>query len=542
MSDISLSPSLEQELVPLLAGGNADAAFNELTGQFPDLQTNRENLPVLQRWVDLSLQFGQAQHAFDVLEYCANYPDAEMDLMEGLCRIHMNDRDEAMELLDSARSNPDALPGTKARSSFVWLMERGNELRSSGESAAAIEHYQQASDIRPDLPAPYVCMGLCQNHLGDIAAAESMARKALDCEQPGGEVEAYHLLSQCGRIDDAAAMIESISALLENPRLGDRERTLLLFARGRFLNMEKNYQEAFDNFTAANDLRAAKNPYHPEVYDDQMDALTEVFTKEVLEKTYPGANDREGLIFIIGMPRSGTTLCEQILAAHPDVHAGGEIGTMNELLAEVSAEFQFEGSGWCDTLNEEDRQSLAQRYLDSLHPDSSRFRWHTDKLPFNFLSVGLIAHLFPKAQFLFCRRHPYDIAVSNLEQHFTEVHPFALSLERIAHFTRGAERLTQHWIDVLPERFHTISYEALAGSPAEEIPKMLETLGVPWNEACLSPEKAERSVTTASSRQVRQAIYTSSSDKWQRYTREQLAPLYEALPDPEDCEDFWPVN
>ncbi len=542
MSEISISPPLEQALLTFLTRGDADGAFRELTRHFPELQTDPEHLAVLQRWIDLSLQFGQARHAFDVLEYCANYPDAEMDLMEGMCRLHLGERDEAMDLLNEARSNDKALPRTKARASYVWLMERGNDLRSSGESAAAIEHYQQASDIRPDLPAPYVCMGLCQNHLGDIAAAESLARKALTCEQAGVEAEAYHLLSQCGCTDDASAMAEAISEILEKPGLGDRERTLLLFARGRFLNMEKNYQEAFDSFAAANELRAAKNPYDPEAYERQMDVLTEVFTRDALAKAYPGANDRDGLLFIIGMPRSGTTLCEQILAAHPDVFAGGEIGTMNELLAEVSGDFEIEGPNWSDTLDEEQRASLAERYLDSLRPESNDFRWHTDKLPFNFLSVGLIAQLFPKAQFLFCRRHPYDIAVSNLEQHFTEVHPFALSLERIAHFTLAAQRLAEHWAEVLPDRFHTVSYEALAGSPTEEIPRMLETLGVPWNENCLSPEKAERSVTTASSRQVRQAIYTSSSYKWQRYRRDQLAPLYDALPDPENCEDFWPES
>ena len=305
-------------------------------------------------------------------------------------------------------------------------------------------------------------------------------------------------------------------------------RADLGFALGRMLDEAGAYDEAFAAYGQANrDSRLIPGPpgarYDRTAQEAVVDRLIAAFpAAENTEREGEGGEDAP--VFICGMFRSGSTLTEQILAAHSRVTPGGELDL---LPAMVRRELQ----PWPDslaTLDEAKVTALRAAYLEGLRarlPDADRI---TDKRPDNFLHVGLIKTLFPRARIVHTRRDPLDNCLSCWFLHLSHAMPWALDLEDAAHWLIQQERLMDHWKSLWPDDIHTLDYDALVADPKVKVRDLLAFCGLDWEDGCLSFHALDNAVRTASVWQVREPLYRRASGRWRNYERH-VGPLKAAL-------------
>ena len=227
-------------------------------------------------------------------------------------------------------------------------------------------------------------------------------------------------------------------------------------------------------------------------------------------------------VFIIGMPRSGTTLTEQILSSHPDVAGAGELHLIEHIHQDLT---RSDPARSILGLSADRFRKSADLYLKHLKTHRASESRVTDKMPTNFMRLGLIAALFPKAKIVHCRRNPMDVFVSSYCQNLNA--PFC-DLEQLTAYYRNYRQLMQHWQNVLPMKIHTVDYESMVADPAGESSRLVQHCELPWDSQCLSFHQNDRAVHTPSKWQVRQPMYQTSVEKWRRYEKH-LEPIAEAV-------------
>jgi len=384
--------------------------------------------------------------------------------------------------------------------------------RRSDEGLAAIE---QAIAIDTPRPMPYIHRGVVEAELGRFDAAEASFREALKREFVP---LAWAQLADINRLttngSDIAAMEKGLSDIRDASG-----RVYLHFALAKAHDKAGDYDAAFTQYKSGNDLKREIEPFSVEAMIAGRKAITGTFTREFFAAKAGLGDDREGPIFIVGMPRSGTTLAEQILASHPDVFGAGELMLMGEIASEL---------GDVEGVEAEEVQTQAGRYLDHQRAVGADVRFVTDKLPGNFANLGLIALLLPKARIVHCRRDPMDTAVSCYLQNFETGQAFASDLDHIARYTETYRMLMDHWSAVLPLPIIDFDYEAVIAEPEPRIRALVEACGLPWDERCLDFHHTERSVSTASKWQARQPLFASSVGAWRRFEKH-LLPLKQAI-------------
>jgi Sulfotransferase family len=318
--------------------------------------------------------------------------------------------------------------------------------------------------------------------------------------------------------------------LLTNPERPVSDRVSAGFALGMLLDNADRYDDAFPCFAQANSLyrqqRAeAGERFEPEAFRDQVDGLIEISTPALFSAIASWGNPSEAPVFIVGMPRSGTSLVEQIAASHSRVFGAGErpeINTITDALLVHNRGRPVER--WDRVFARE----LADRHLARLQQLGSGAVRVIDKMPDNIFILWIIAALFPSARVVLCRRDPRDVALSCYFHRFTQGHLFAYDLADCGLRTLEVERLSAHWLRVLPIRVLAIDYEELVADLERESRRLIEFLGLDWEPACLDFHRTQRPVFTASAWQVRQPLYTRSVGRWRHYGQH-LAPLLEAL-------------
>ncbi len=353
---------------------------------------------------------------------------------------------------------------------------------------------------------------------GDFDGAEMLIRS-----NPGGRTSAsgWLNLAMMNRLEPEAE--PAIRALAEDEARSNDERSIAQFALYHLLKRRSPADDAFAALDLANRLSRGLQPIDVSRDLQLSRRITEVFDRAFLESRKSDGDAREGAIFVLGMPRSGTTLVEQILAAHPQVHAGDERDDILKLRKSIE--------GYPEAVIEKPRsfaREAGRAILQSMFAEAGGRRFATDKLPANYLNIGLIRWILPKARFVYCRRTPEDNALSIYEQNFGRNITFASDLEACGAMYRDHLRMMDHWQGGCAIPVHTVDYEALVGDPEPHIRALLDFVGLEFDAACLEPEKVERSVATASVWQVRQPIAGGSIGKWRRFA-EQLRPFTEAL-------------
>jgi hypothetical protein len=317
--------------------------------------------------------------------------------------------------------------------------------------------------------------------------------------------------------------IDAMKAALQAPGLGDEDRFHLDFALGKAMHDAGRADEAFEHFSKANALRLKSQPYRAEEITRTVDRCIERFSADAFAERQGGCEAPDP-IFIIGMPRAGSTLVEQILSSHSLVEGTSELPDIPALARKPG----IYPKGILDASSDE-RRALGEEYLKRAGVQRrSPTPFFIDKLPNNWLFVPFIQLILPHAKIIDARRHPLGCCFSNFRQHFARGQAFTYSLEDVGRYYADYARLMGHVDAVLPGRVHRVIYERMVEDTETEVRNLLDYCGLDFEPQTLEFYKTERAVRTASSEQVRQPIYRQATEEWQPYER-YLAPLKAVL-------------
>ncbi len=339
-------------------------------------------------------------------------------------------------------------------------------------------------------------------------------------------VSAATLVQLCRRFDCCDMALATAEKLLKNPGVDAASKRLLYFAVGGLMDKLGRYEEAFPYFQKAN--QAVPLRFDSDSHEKYITSMKETFSREKFSTLPLAGNADKRPIFIVGMPRSGTTLVEQILASHPDVYGAGELGDIIKLTNGLQDRGGEKYPAALANLTHRELDSFASKYLqklDSVAPGASRI---TDKMPQNFLHLGLISRAFPGATIIHCRRNPLDTCLSIYFQNFSWGYDWAADLANIGQYYLQYDRLLRHWERVLDIPILHVQYEELVTEQKEWTRRLLVHCGLEWHDDCLDFHKTKRWVTTASYDQVREKMYTSSVARWRNYEAN-IEPLLRAL-------------
>lgn len=504
-------------------------------------------------------------------------PQAEACFREAL-QFHPNHVDARCNLgavLQRQGNLPEALAQLRA---VLQLAPRhaqahndlGGTLLACGDFEQAAAHLREALRLRPDFPEALSNLSLTLRDTDQIGEAERCLREALrlnpaytvarnnlasNLEMQGRMVEAVTEFRETLRLEPknpgAIAGLCRLAAeryceltspesraageLAVNDAVPTDDRCKLHFALASTFDHTGDFAHAFDHARRGNDLRRESDRrgnivYDPAAHTRFTDRLITTFGPDHFERVRGFGLESELPIFIVGMMRSGTTLAEQILASHPRVFGAGELPDIPRLADSFPRRIGIsEPFPECVTrLDAVATGTLADEHLRRLRqlgPTTDRV---VDKLPANFLRLGLIATLFPKARIIHCRRDAADVCLSCYFQNFATPNPFTTDLRHLGHYHREYERLMRHWAAVLPLPVFDLSYEELTADQEGVSRRMVAFCGLPWDDRCLRFNETQRAVRTASALQVRKPMYGSSVGRWKRY-EPFLTPLLEEL-------------
>jgi len=391
---------------------------------------------------------------------------------------------KALALLDRADEAEDGLKRLLAQQEFAgkaakWRAEAhlllGQLTSNSGRFDEAAKHFERSLAIAPEEPSAY--SGLVSS------------RRLTEADRP---------------------ILARVLTCLEAGVTTDSQRMTLHFAAGKALDDLRDYASAMKHFHAANRIRRGSSSFNVRRFQGRVDRLMKRFTADLLTRATKKAHADETPVIIVGMPRSGTTLVERIVSSHPRVVGGGELVYWNRL-----------GAMWGDAPPEkvaENAERIGGNYLTLLRGIGPGALRVTDKMPFNFLWLGLVHLLLPNARMIHCRRSPIDTCLSIYMTHFNENFGFAGDLNDLAFYYRQYLRLMDHWRAVLPaNRLHELDYEDATRAPEETARGLVAFCGLAWDEACLRPDRNPGAVKTASVWQARQPIYRTSVERWRNY-------------------------
>jgi tetratricopeptide (TPR) repeat protein len=405
-------------------------------------------------------------------------------------------------------------------------------LRELGALERAVECYRQALRLKPNCAHALTNLAATLIETGAIEEGITRFREALqlDPDQP----IVYYFLSQlaaegrCTLTPSEIARIKALASSVDRPAL---QRSQGCFALAGVYAKQGSYDEAFGWYRRANELRKCfqqeqKRDFDAQRHDALVDSIIATHDRKYFEKTKGWGLVSDLPVFIVGMPRSGSTLVEQILASHPQVFGAGEIGEVFRFITRNKAPK--------DNLplsallpNALAAQKVAAEYLDWMGKASRGAARATNKTLQNHLYLGLIATLFPRARIIHCRRNPFDVCLSCYFTCFKDTN-FAWSLEDIGAYYRSYKKIMTHWSEVLPNQIFDVCYEGLVQNQRAVTQELLTFCGLSWNERCMSFHQTRRAVQTASTVQVRKPISTQAIGRWRHYSSH-LSPLFKAL-------------
>jgi tetratricopeptide (TPR) repeat protein len=395
-------------------------------------------------------------------------------------------------------------------------------LRMQGRAADAEASCQAVLAIEPASAAATSLLGELRADRGQFSEAEALFQRAIALDSDFAF--AYFSIATNRKMTrDDTEWLKRTQALLARS-LPLRHEISLRYALGKFFDDVKQFDEAFGSYRQANELtRRYGSRYEREGVTERVDRIIKGFDAAQIRKLQSGGNASDRPVFIVGMPRSGTTLTEQILASHPAVFGAGEL-TFWQKAATAYEAAELKGAEGATLIPD-----MAGEYLERLTALSADAQRVVDKMPLNFMHVGLIAAAFPQARFIHLKRHPIDTCLSIYFQYFSHLHPYANDLDNLRHYYSQYVRITDHWRAVLPEAtLLEVPYEALIEDQEGWTRRMLDFIGLPWDAQCLDFHQTDRAVITLSKWQVRQKIHAASAGRWRNYEKF-LGPLQELL-------------
>lgn len=400
--------------------------------------------------------------------------------------------------------------------------------RRNNKASNGLPYLERALRMAPDHPLVSVTFGETLQDLGRMDEAADHFRHAIG--RGLSLHKAYQGLSFTRKFQEGDPEFAEIEAVLTRSDLTDDARNYLHHALGKMHNDAERYDDAMAHFQKGKEISGRQ--FSIVHYRNTIDAFQELFTPLFFHERRDFGDPSELPVFIVGMPRSGTTLTEQIAASHPRVHGAGELPDLRKIASMLglvrTTPDRFVTA--VKAMSADQSRDIARQYLRRLRKHSTAADRVTDKMPHNFELLGLIALLFPKARIVHCRRDAIDTCVSCFTNRFAEAHGYNADLTNIGLYFREYDRLMSHWRRVLPLPMLEHSYEELTEAQEPASRRLIAHLGLDWNDACLNYFETDRTVGTISRWQVRQPIYRSSVKRWAHYEAH-LAPLFTALGD-----------
>lgn len=396
-----------------------------------------------------------------------------------------------------------------------------------GQGDRALQYYQNALGVAPKESMSLLKLGYanCIAAMGRVDEAETIYSELFGDEK----VHILALVNSASlrKYDHGSKIAAQIRAELATTELDEKDRSLLLLRLGRLFENGGKYDEAFHFFQESRTLLAGNHDICR--FRAEVDDVINIITPDVVSR-FRGFGDASAKpIFVVGMPRSGTTMTEQIIASHSQVEGAGELNRISLLARKLA-----DGKGISGILDKmtaagpRNWKAVSQQYLNLLNALAPGARHAVDKMPHNFCHVGFIHFCFPNAKIIHCVRGPLDSFISAFQNNLQSFHSYAYDQTTYGEYYLEYMRLMNHWKSVVSGSIYDLQYEALVQNPEAEVRKMLEFLDLPWEEACLKFNEAESTVKTFSHLQVRNPINTGSVNRWRNYEKH-LSPIITVL-------------
>lgn len=461
----------------------------------------------------------------DILMYRDRNEDGEAAMQEALRRepdsprayMKLADIREKMNAFEEAHIAIDKAIEMSPDMPILWLRKAGIYY-SDAELEKALEAIEKTIELAPRWPAALVHKADMLVSVNRNEEAESIARQALSLskKQPG----AYHTLVGLRKIrskdDQDFRDLKALEKDVEG--YGQEITSTWNFTMSDLYEQLGEYDLAFDHLKRANEAKRKTVYFEPGKNEQLYAMIRSKFTEESLKRNEERGCPSDIPVFIVGMPRSGTTLTEQIISSHPDVYGAGELPELGRVYRQ-----------WI-TGAMSDPAELGEDYVQRLkvRDKTGKARRITDKMPGNYVHMGLIAYILPNARIIHCKRDPIDNCLSCYKQNFARGQYWSYDLEELAAEYKRYQGMMDHWKSVMPDRFLEIEYEETVNNFEEQARRLIDYVGLEWNDACLRPHEQDRPVLTASKGQVTRPVYKTSVMKWKKYEKH-LQPLVKAL-------------
>jgi len=397
-------------------------------------------------------------------------------------------------------------------------------LRELGRAEEALVHVEEAIKLKPDETQAHIILALILRELGRSELAVERFESLLRTNPRCG-----NLYYQLAMLEPRQEQVAGVENLLGDPQLPIGDSIFGHFALGNIHKGSKSYDQAFDHFLKANTLYRKTYTYDARENSLLIDSLITVYSKRFFQSKRQWGSASQLPVFVLGMPRSGTTLVEQIISSHASVHGAGELQALPAIKLTIAQQLEY-ANPYPECMSLFDKkmaEEYSQRYLQELALHCSTATRITDKLPGNFFKIGLIKTLFPDARIIHCQRNPLDSCIS-IFFHYIQDWKWSFDLTELGQYYLDYQRVMSHWQDLFPGEIFTVQYEELVMEQKKISKKLIDYLELEWDEKCLDFHNNKRDVRTISNMQVRKPMYKNSMNRWKHYEKH-LQPLIELL-------------
>lgn len=498
----------------------AEAQLREHLREFPT------DVAAIRMLAEVAGRLGRYGDAEQLLRRCLELAPGFLPARQNLAMVLLRQQ-RAPDALEVARSLMERDPANPGSRNLMAAIQS-----QLGEYEESIRLYRSVLDQYPRQPKVWMSYGHGLRTAGRTAEAIDAYRKATSIAPQLGEV--WWSLANLKTFRFETADVETMKQQLARDDIAPEDRFHLRFALGKALEDAGEYRASFEHYAEGNRLRREAIRYDADETTRLVQRSRSLFTPEFLDARRGCGCPRPDPIFIVGLPRAGSTLIEQILSSHPQVEGTMELPDVVALVRELTAVDGGRGErsrypGVLEGLEPDRLRELGERYLERTRVQrKTDAPFFIDKLPNNWQHVGLIHLMLPDAKIIDARRHPLSCGFSVFKQHFARGQNFSYRLEDIGRFYRDYVELMAHFDAVTPGRVHRVHYEAMVADTETEVRRLLDYCGLPFEPACLRFHENERAVRTPSAEQVRQPIYRESLEQWRHY-EPWLGPLAEAL-------------
>ncbi len=408
------------------------------------------------------------------------------------------------------------------------LLALGNCFLTAGNNKEALTTFNKLLEIEPDNAEVLEKVGGLYIQEGKFDKAKGTIKSALN-HSPDLAI-AYTRLTKLEKYSEINSEVKKIEKYYHNSHTNSEQRMFLSFALGKIYEDIGHYEKSFHFLLEGNNIKRKSFQYNIKDDTDRLSSIQEMFNKNTFARMNGVGHPNETPIFIVGMPRSGTTLVEQILASHPEIYGAGELNNLRQIaLKNIPESKNTETIGYRALPSKEECIQIGKDYIEDIRQYSSSAKYITNKLPNNFSFIGLIKLVLPNAKIIHCKRNPMDTCFSIFKNYFYRAESYFFDLKEIGIFYTQYQNMMTHWKNTLPKNsFYEVQYEDMVNNQQEETAKLLEFCNLNWDDQCLSFHKSKRVVSTISATQVRQPIYKDSLQKWEHY-KKWLKPLTNEL-------------